>query len=125
MMKVQTSRDLVVWQKAVDMVEVMYLKTKKFPTEERYGLTSQLRRAAVSVAANIAEGYGRANTSEYVQFLWISYASGCEVETLVEVSTRVGLIDEVDGSALIKRVDEIQRMTRSLIRALRSQKHEK
>ena len=79
-------KDLKVWQKAYQLCLEVYKITKPFPSEERYGLTSQIRRAAVSIPSNIAEGYGRRTTGEYLQSLYISYGSICELETQILLS---------------------------------------
>ena len=79
--KIKSYRDLIAWQKAFDMGLAVYSMTKQFPTTERYGLTSQMRRGAVSVASNIAEGYGRASRTDYLRFLKIARGSLYEIET--------------------------------------------
>ncbi len=85
-------RDLIVWQKAMDLVEAVYLATADFPREEMYGLTSQLRRASVSVPSNVAEGQGRRTNGEFIQFLHHAIGSLNEVETQVELSMRLGFM---------------------------------
>ena len=83
-------RDLVVWQRAVQMSLAIYKLTSSFPVSERFGLTNQLRRAAVSVASNIAEGYGRSTKGEYLQFLGHARGSNCEVQTQLVISEGLG-----------------------------------
>jgi len=90
---VQSYRDLVVWQRAVQMSVAIYQLTSAFPREEIYGLTSQLRRAGVSVASNIAEGYGRGSTGEYKQFLGMARGSNMEVQTHLDISKELGFGD--------------------------------
>ncbi len=95
-------RDLVVWQRAMQLTIATYLLTQKFPREEIYGLTSQLRRAAVSIPSNIAEGHGRLNSSEYRQFLGIARGSNFELQTQLEIARSlkfgdVNLVDEAEG----------------------------
>jgi four helix bundle protein len=85
-------RDLDVWQKAMNWTEAVYTSSRRFPQEERFGLTSQLRRAAVSVAANIAEGAERAGTAEFLQFLSIACGSLAESETLLVLAERFGML---------------------------------
>jgi four helix bundle protein len=85
---VQSYRDLIVWQRAVQMSVAIYRLTAAFPRDELYGLTSQLRRAGVSVASNIAEGYGRGSTGEYKQFLGMARGSNMEVQTQLEIYRR-------------------------------------
>lgn len=98
-MAIKSYRDLIVWQKAMDLVVNVYKKTKGFPREELYGLTSQLRRAVVSVPSNIAEGQGRNSTKEFLHHLSIAYGSPCEVGTQVLIAHRLGYLErrEVDG----------------------------
>ncbi len=79
-------KELKVWQRAYQLCLEVYKITKRFPNEERYSLTSQIRRAAVSVPSNIAEGYGRKTTPEYIRFLYIAYSSNCEMETQILLS---------------------------------------
>ena len=111
-------KELKVWQKAYQLCVEIYKITKNFPKEERYGLTSQIRRAAVSVPSNIAEGYGRKTTPEYIQALYIAYGSNCELETQLLLS---GDLDYVNGESLKKRqedVGEVERMLKALIKSL-------
>ena len=86
-------RDLVVWREAMDIAEDIYLVTRSFPKEEMFGMTSQLRRSAASIPANIAEGFGRAQRKSFVQFLRIAQGSLKELETHIALSGRVGLLD--------------------------------
>ena len=86
-------KELKVWQKSYELCLEIYRITAKFPKEERYGLTSQIRRAAVSVPSNIAEGYGRKTTPEYIRFLYIAYGSNCELETQILLSGDLGYIE--------------------------------
>ncbi|MDR3726413.1 MAG: four helix bundle protein [Terracidiphilus sp.] len=95
-------RDLVVWQRAMQLTVAIYRLTKEFPREEIYGLTSQIRRAAVSVPSNIAEGHGRLNTGEYRQFLGVARGSNFEMQTQLEIARalEIGnskLLDEAEG----------------------------
>jgi len=85
--KIESFKDLIVWQKGIELVNEIYKVTKHFPKEELYGLTSQIRRAAISIPANIAEGWGRGTTKNYIQFLEISRGSLYELETLIIIST--------------------------------------
>jgi len=89
----ESYRDLVVWQRSIQMSVLIYRLTTALPREEIYGLTSQLRRAGVSVASNIAEGYGRASTGEYRQFLGMARGSNMEVQTQLVISRELGLGD--------------------------------
>ena len=85
-LQIKSFRDLVVWQKAMNLVELIYALTKQFPADERYALTSQVKRASVSVPSNIAEGYGRDGTKDYLRFLNISLSSLFELQTQLEIS---------------------------------------
>jgi len=89
--RVQSFRDLQVWQKSMELTVVVYRITQSFPREEAFGLTSQLRRSAVSIPSNIAEGQGRLNTREFRQFLGIARGSNCELQTQLEIARRLGL----------------------------------
>ncbi|WP_315858837.1 four helix bundle protein [Rhizobium leguminosarum] len=111
-------KDLKVWQMAIDLAVDCYQLTRKFPREEVYGLTTQMRRAATSIAANIAEGHGREVTGSFIQFLRISQGSLKELETHMLISHRIGLIDESEFGQMTGKCDEIGRMIRALIRSL-------
>jgi len=89
--KVQSFRDLLVWQKSMDLTTAVYRITQSFPREEMFGLTSQLRRSAVSIPSNIAEGQGRLSTREFRQFLGVARGSNCELQTQLEIARRLGL----------------------------------
>jgi four helix bundle protein len=115
---IQSHRDLIVWQKAMDLAVAAYRLTSEFPSDERYGLTSQIRRAAASVPANIAEGYGRESAGAYGQQLRVSQGSLKEFETHVELAHRVGLVDEEPLIRTLKDAEEVGKMLRSLIRAV-------
>ena len=111
-------RDLLVWQKAVDWVDAIYAATREWPKEERYGLISQVTRAAVSVPSNIAEGCARRSTGEFVRFLSIARGSLAEAETQLIIGTRQGYLDQASQKALLDAVDEISRMLAGLIAKL-------
>jgi four helix bundle protein len=98
----QSFRDLIVWQRAMQLTVAIYRLTKEFPREERYGLTNQIRRAAVSLPSNIAEGHGRLNTKEFRQFLGIAPASNFEVQTQLQIARElemgnVRLVDDAEN----------------------------
>ena len=116
--EIRNYRDLIVWQKACDLAETVYLKTRSFPKEESYGLTSQTRRAAVSVAANIAEGAGRFGATEYRHFVSVPRGSLAELRTLLELSFRFGYLREDVTQKLHSDVDEIDSMLCVLHRRL-------
>ena len=114
----KTYRDLFVWQKSMDLVKGIYSATKSFPREELYGLTGQIRRCAVSIPSNIAEGYGRNSTTDYVRFLRIAIGSLYELQTQMEISSRLDYIEKVDHGSLSSRCVEIEKMLGSLINKL-------
>jgi four helix bundle protein len=115
---IQSYRDLRVWQQAMDLAEACYLQSRRFPKEELYGMTSQIRRSAVSVPANIAEGNGRENRGEYIQFLRVAQGSLKELETHVLLANRIGLTTSDSLNALLDQCDPVGRMLRALIRSL-------
>jgi len=111
-------KELKVWQKSYDLCLEIYKITKRFPNGERYGLTSQIRRAAVSVPSNIAEGYGRKITPEYIRFLYIAYGSNCEMETQILLSWDLGYIETGKLEILQEGIEEVERMLKALIKSL-------
>ena len=120
MTEVKSYRDLLVWQEAIDLAVHVYELTKSFPRDEIYGLTSQLRRASVSISSNIAEGYGRDTTGAYVNHLKIARGSINEVESLLEVCNRVGLFAAGRATSTAQQADKLNRMLSSLIRSVES-----
>jgi four helix bundle protein len=110
--------ELVVWQKAMDLVTEIYQVTATFPSEERFGLCSQARRAAVSIPSNIAEGHGRKATGAYLNHLSIAYGSLMELETQTQIAVRLSFITEDNASALLKQMDEIGKMFTGLKNSL-------
>jgi four helix bundle protein len=116
--KINSYQDLRVWQDAMSLTEACYLLTKKFPREETLGLTSQIRRASSSIAANIAEGYGRENTRPFIQFLRISQGSLKELETHLLLSQRIMLAPDGAIRPLLDRCGSPGRMLHTLIRRL-------
>lgn len=115
---IESHRDLIVWQKSMDLAVTAYRLTSAFPGDERYGLTSQIRRSASSIPANIAEGYGRESPGAYAQQLRVAQGSLKEFETHVELAHRVGIIDETTLSQPLKGAEEVGKMLRSLIRSV-------
>ena len=107
-------RDLLVWQKAMDLVVACYKITEYFPRREIYGLSSQLQRAAISIPANIAEGQGRGQRKEFQRYLSIAYGSLMEVETHLQISNRLGYLDSKFLHALLDKTSEIGRMINGL-----------
>ena len=118
MIGINSYRDLKVWQEAMLLAEQAYRVTVRFPKDEVYGMTSQIRRSAVSIAANIAEGHGREHSGSFIQFLRISQGSLKELETHLLLAERVKLAKMDELEPLLKRCDELGKMTRSLIRSI-------
>jgi len=103
-------RDLIVWQKAMDLAEVIYVLTKNFPKEETYEITSQMRRAAISIPSNIAEGSGRKTMKDYKQFLAIAYGSALELETQFLLCKRLSYFTDTEGEKAKGLLIEILKM---------------
>lgn len=110
-------KELKVWQKAIEVSIKVYELTNGFPTSEMFGLTSQIRRSSVSVAANIAEGAGRNSNNEFVHFLGIAIGSAFELETHLVISNKIGLINESDTLLITDLINETEKMLRSLIKS--------
>lgn len=119
-MPIQSHRDLKVWQLGMQLAEDVYALTKKFPDDERFGLTTQLRRAIVSVPANIAEGNGRGSTKDYLRFLSIAVGSLAEVETFLELAQRLDIGETAAISRIADAVADERRMLRGLQRSLKA-----
>ena len=117
-MPVQSYRQLIVWQKAMDFVAEVYRVTRTFPKEEMYGVTSQLRRAAVSIPSNIAEGQGRQTTGEFRQFLGHARGSLLETETQILLSERLEYLDQKTTETLIGQAAELGRILNGLMNSL-------
>jgi four helix bundle protein len=97
-----------------------YRATTEFPKEERFGLTSQVRRPLVSVVSDIVEGYGRKTTAEYIRSLYIAYGSNCELETQMLLSGELGYIEKAKLEDIIDKIQEVERMLKALIKSLES-----
>ena len=119
-MKAQNFKDLIVWQKSMEMAEAVYEATRTFPREELYGLTSQLRRAAVSVPSNIAEGQARYSTPEFQKFLSISQGSRAEVETQLLLAQRLGYITKEAIQPILTLLLDVKRLLHGLQNSLNS-----
>ncbi|HAJ33887.1 MAG TPA: four helix bundle protein [Candidatus Atribacteria bacterium] len=111
-------KDLRIWQKGIEIVTDIYTLTKKFPKEELFSLTSQLRRSAISIPSNIAEGFKRFHNKEYKQFLFITLGSCAELETQIIIAKELKYINEIEEAKLAEKLDHISRMTSSLIKKL-------
>ncbi len=118
--KIESYKDLIVWQKGIKLVDEVYAITKSFPQNEVFGLTSQIRRAGVSIPANIAEGWGRDSTKNYIQFIRISRGSLYELETLFVIARDLNYIDETIKSSVTGKIDEIGKMFNKLLQKLDS-----
>ena len=118
MTNVKSYRDLIVWQKSMKLVTEIYIATRSFPSEELYGLTSQLRRCAVSIPSNIAEGYGRNSTADYKRFLTIAVGSLFELQTQVEIAANMKYLSSEMFGNLCNAAKEIELMLLSLIKKL-------
>ena len=117
---INSYQDLEVWKKAMELVTDIYKVSQTFPKEELYGMTNQLRRASVSVPANIAEGWGRGTTNGYIQFLRIARGSLLEVETLTTISHNLGYVNAQDLQEQIsQKIVEISKMINALINSLK------
>lgn len=111
-------KELVVWQKAVDLAVDIYKVTRKFPADERFGLTSQMNRGAVSVPSNIAEGAGRNTDGEFNNFLGIATGSSFELETQLIIANRLNIINAEDFKQTCKEINEVQNMLFGLKKSL-------
>lgn len=119
-MAILSYRDLEVWRKSMDVAVDCHRLAERFPLNEQYGLAAQLRRAAVSVPANIAEGRGRRRTRDFLRYLSIAYGSLAEVETHLEIAKRLGYADDARTEELLVRTAAIGRMLNGLINTLES-----
>ncbi|MEP6708117.1 MAG: four helix bundle protein [Pyrinomonadaceae bacterium] len=117
-MTMRPHQKLEAWSKAVELVTDIYRSTERFPKEERYGLTSQIRRAAISIPANIAEGAGRRSKKEFVHFLSNSQGSASELETELIIANRLGYLDETSFAELVSQLERIGRLITGLSRHL-------
>jgi four helix bundle protein len=122
-MAIQSYRELIAWQKAMDLVEAIYRATIKFPREEIYSLTVQVRRAAVSIPSNIAEGQGRNTTRDFLHFLSIARGSVKEVETQVLIAERLTYLTKQTAAHLLGQTSEVGRLISGLSNSLRKRAH--
>jgi four helix bundle protein len=117
-MKLTSYKDLLVWQKAMELTSAVYFVSIHFPQSESFGLTSQIRRSAISIPSNIAEGSNRGSTREYLQFLNIAMGSAAELETQLLLAKSIGYLDEPQSA--LADLDEVRRMLSGLIKSLRN-----
>lgn len=111
-------KDLIVWRKSMELVAEVYCVTEKFPSSEQYGLVSQMRRSAVSIPSNIAEGRYRGTKKDFAQFLRIANGSGAELETQIEIARRLDLVNDKDIAKLSSLLLETMKMLNVMIRKL-------
>jgi four helix bundle protein len=116
---IRSYRDLDVWKKSIDLVKHIYLITQEFPKEELHGLVNQMRRSAISIPSNIAEGKTRQHVNEYIQFLYIALGSCAELETQIVIATKLEYLNEKHSEELLETTDHIARMARNLVKSLR------
>ena len=119
-MPVNSHKDLVVWQKAIQLCKVVYGVTEKFPKEEIYGITSQMRRSIVSIPSNIAEGRSRNTTKDFLHFLSIALGSASELETQIEISKELSFLSEQKYIEINSLLTEVSKMIVGLIKKLNS-----
>ena len=117
-MAVKDYRELIVWQKAVALAAEVYRVTEGFPDQERFSLTSPMRRSAVSIGSNIAEGCGRETRDDYLRFLRMAYASACELETHAHVASAAGIGRPGDMTEIIELTEEVRRVLSGLKRSI-------
>ena len=111
---VKNYRDLIVWQKSMDLVTKTYNLIKTLPKEELYALSSQMRRAAISIPSNIAEGYGRRSTKEYINFLHIARGSNAELQTQLLICVNLGYLQEKDITTVFKLSEEVSKIINTI-----------
>ena len=116
--KISTYKDLVVWKKSIELVTVVYSISKKFPGEEKFGLISQLNRAAASIPCNIAEGWGRELSKNYLQFLRVARGSTMELETLLLISKNLDYIKAGEYQEITNQLEEVGKMLHGLIKSI-------
>lgn len=119
-MLVKSYKELIVWQKSMDLVKEIYLLTEKFPREELYGLVSQMRRAAVAIPSNIAEGYLRKHRKEFVQFLSVASGSAAELETQILICKSLSKFNALHFDRAESRLTEVMKMLYVMIEKIRS-----
>ena len=116
--KIRNFKDLKIWQRGIELVKLVYTITNSFPSDEKYGIISQMRRSAVSVPSNIAEGFMRRHNKEYRQFLYIALGSLAELETQIIISKELNFITTDHYTGTLSAIDELNKMTTGLIKCL-------
>ena len=112
--------ELKIWKKGMELAVKVYDVSAKFPSDERFGLVSQVRRCAISIPSNISEGAGRNTKGEFAQFLGIANGSAYELQTQMIIAQRLGFVDQVECNELLDNIDELQKMNYSLQKSLKS-----
>ncbi|MDI9869963.1 four helix bundle protein [Flectobacillus roseus] len=120
MTQIKSFRDLLIWQKSMNLVTDIYQVTRNFPQAEIFGLTSQLRRASISIPSNIAEGYGRNTSKDYLRYLQIALGSLYEIQTQLEIASNLHFLEIFDFNKMISLCLEIERMLTSLIAKIKA-----
>ena len=118
--QLRTFKDLIAWQKSYELCRNVYLVSKEFPRSELFGLTSQMKRSALSIPSNIAEGYTRPSTNDYLRFLYIAYSSLAELETQLILATDLNYLPKDKSSEIKQSQMEVQRILLGLIKSLKS-----
>jgi len=118
-MIIKSYKDLEVWQKSIDIVKEVYAASKSFPKDERFGLTSQIRRSAISIPSNIAEGKSRQHINEYIQFLYIAFGSSSELNTQLLIAGELQFLSNSELCVLTEKLDHVSRMLQNLIKSLK------
>ncbi|KAF0108859.1 MAG: S23 ribosomal protein [Anaerolineaceae bacterium] len=121
--KIRGFKDLIVWQRSVALAVKIYQITRTFPREEIYGLTSQIRRAAISIPSNIAEGHGRGSQSAFASHLDIALGSAAELETQLEIALKIGYLSQENHVSLLAELTEITRMLYGLLNKVQPNRH--
>jgi four helix bundle protein len=116
--KTSTYKDLIVWQKSIQLITDIYALTKTFPMDERFGIVSQINRAVISIPSNIAEGWGRELSKNYLQFLRISRGSLMETETLILIAKNLDYINEKDFYQINEKIEEVGKILQGLIKSI-------
>ena len=117
-MTIKNYQDLDVWKKSMDLAVILYSLSREFPAEERFGLPHQIQKSAVSIPSNIAEGWGRNSTKDYIRFLGIARGSLYELETQILIANRIGYLNEKTVEKILSESNTISKMLMSLIRSL-------
>ena len=116
--KIKNFKDLKIWQKGIKLVKTIYQTTESFPDKETYGIVSQMRRSAVSIPSNIAEGFMRRHNKEYKQFLYIALGSSAELETQIILSEQLGFLKNEQSKNILANINELNKMIIGLIKCL-------